>query len=82
MSKKSRRQPTKYSTPSTSYKSPTTGERLASTRLSEPVFNPDYTYVRQDLRRIGILAGSIFVGLIILYFLLPYLPYFSSLYAR
>ena len=29
-------------------------------------FNPDYTYVKQDLRRIGILAGSLIAALIIL----------------
>jgi hypothetical protein len=44
----------------------TTGSRLA-----EPIFNPDYSYVKNDLRRIGILAGSIFAGLIVLYFLMP-----------
>lgn len=30
-----------------------------------PTFNPDYSYVVSDLRRIGILAGS-FVGLLII----------------
>lgn len=59
-----------------------TSDRMGSTRLAEQAFDPDYSYVRHDLRRIGILAGIIFVVLIILYFLLPYLPYFSSLYAR
>jgi adenosine/AMP kinase len=33
-------------------------------------FNPDYTYVIQDLRRIGILAGSFFVILVVLSFFL------------
>jgi hypothetical protein len=28
-------------------------------------FNPDYTYVREDLRRIGLLAGSFIVLLIV-----------------
>jgi hypothetical protein len=41
--------------------------------LAEPIFNPDYSYVKNDLRRIGILAGSIFAGLIILYFLMPFI---------
>jgi hypothetical protein len=34
-------------------------------------FNPDYTYVIHDLRRIGILAGSFLAILIILSFILP-----------
>jgi hypothetical protein len=33
-------------------------------------FNPDYTYVKRDLKRIGILAGSFFAILIILSFFL------------
>ncbi len=32
-------------------------------------FNPDYRYVRSDLRRIGILAGSFLALLVILSFL-------------
>lgn len=31
-------------------------------------FNPDYTHVKRDLRRIGILAGSFFSLLIVLSF--------------
>ncbi len=33
-------------------------------------FNPDYSYVKRDLSRIGILAGSFFALLIILSFIL------------
>lgn len=33
-------------------------------------FNPDYSYVKQDLKRIGILAGSFFAVLIVLSFFL------------
>lgn len=33
-------------------------------------FNPDYTYVKRDLARIGVLAGSFFALLIILSFIL------------
>ena len=33
-------------------------------------FNPDYTYIRRDLRRIGMLAGGFFVILIALSFFL------------
>jgi hypothetical protein len=31
-------------------------------------FNPDYSTIKRDLTRIGILAGSLFAGLIILSF--------------
>ena len=33
-------------------------------------FNPDYTYIRRDLRRIGVLAGAFFVVLLVLSFFL------------
>ncbi|MFN2120556.1 MAG: hypothetical protein ACK2T0_09210 [Anaerolineales bacterium] len=33
-------------------------------------FNPDYTYVKRDLRRIGSLAGAFFVILVALTFVL------------
>jgi hypothetical protein len=33
-------------------------------------FNPDYTYVIEDLKRIGVLAGSFIVILIVLSFFL------------
>jgi hypothetical protein len=33
-------------------------------------FTPDYSQVKHDLKRIGILAGSIFAGLIVLSFFL------------
>ena len=41
---------------------------LAPARPTE--FNPDYTYIKRDLGRIGILAGSFFVILIVLTFFL------------
>jgi hypothetical protein len=34
-------------------------------------FNPDYSYVIKDLKRIGTLAGTFFVILIALSFILP-----------
>lgn len=40
--------------------------RTTTTATTE--FNPDYTYVVKDLKRIGILAGSFFTLLIILSF--------------
>lgn len=33
-------------------------------------FNPDYTYVKRDLRRTGLLAGSFFALLVALSFVL------------
>ncbi len=36
----------------------------------ESGFNPDYTYVRKDLRRIGLLAGAFIVLMIVAAFLL------------
>ena len=41
-----------------------------STANRAPEFNPDYTYVKRDLRRIGVLAGSFFALLIALSFFL------------
>lgn len=51
---------------------------LAS-RMAEPAVMPDYSYVRNDLKRVGILAGSMFAVMLVLYFVLPYL---LPLYAR
>lgn len=42
----------------------------ASTRSSEKGFNPDYSDVIKDLKRIGTLAGTFFVIMIILSFFL------------
>lgn len=48
-------------------KRPTAPIRMAAP--AAPVeFNPDYTTVKKDLSRIGILAGSFFVLLIVLSF--------------
>lgn len=41
---------------------------VAAPRTTE--FNPDYTYVKRDLGRIGILAGTFFVVLVVLSFFL------------
>ena len=37
-----------------------------ASRVTE--FNPDYTYIKRDLGRIGVLAGSFFAILIVLSF--------------
>ena len=34
-------------------------------------FNPDYTHVKRDLTRIGVLAGSFIAILVVLSFVLP-----------
>lgn len=59
--KSSRRQSSQESTTETQGRLSTGGERD---------FNPDYSYVIKDLRRIGLLAGSFFVILIMLSFFL------------
>jgi hypothetical protein len=41
---------------------------MPAPRVAE--FNPDYTYIRRDLRRIGMLAGGFFVVLVALSFFL------------
>ena len=49
----------------------TTTRRGSVSAVSSPVeFNPDYTNVKTDLKRIGMLAGSFFAILIILSFFL------------
>ena len=40
----------------------------ASTANRATEFNPDYTHVKRDLSRIGVIAGSFFVVLIALSF--------------
>ena len=45
-----------------------TAQKATTSRSSE--FNPDYSYVKKDLKRIGILASSFFVILIVLSFFL------------
>jgi hypothetical protein len=34
-------------------------------------FNPDYTYAKKDLKRVGVMAASFIGVLIVLYFVLP-----------
>lgn len=41
-----------------------------TSRTAVTEFNPDYSNVKKDLKRIGILAGSFFVILIVLSFIL------------
>ena len=44
--------------------------KTTSVRASTSEFSPDYSYVKKDLKRIGILAGSFFVILVVLSFFL------------
>jgi hypothetical protein len=45
---------------------------LSGLRPSAAVeFNPDYTYAKQDLKRVGIMAASFIGALIVLSFVLP-----------
>lgn len=52
-------------TPTSAPTAPAPGRRVAQAE-----FNPDYTYVIKDLKRIGTLAGSFFIILIVLSFFL------------
>lgn len=44
--------------------------RPSSTQTTRTEFNPDYTYVKRDLRRIGTLAGFFVVVLVVLSFII------------
>jgi hypothetical protein len=43
---------------------------MPAQRATSTEFNPDYTYIRRDLRRIGMLAAGFFVVLVALSFFL------------
>lgn len=47
-----------------------TNPAVPRTQTPVDTFNPDYSYVKRDLRRIGILAGSFVLILIVLSFFL------------
>jgi hypothetical protein len=51
-------------------KTETATPKAAASRTPTAEFNPDYSYVKKDLKRIGILAGSFFVVLVVLSFFL------------
>jgi len=75
MSKKNKRQvqratPTPPPTPSPSVEAATPGPKVSTSRGSDRDFNPDYSYVIKDLKRIGLLAGVFFAILIVLSFIL------------
>lgn len=53
-----------------SEKAAAAGRNVAAIRQSGGEFNPDYTYVKLDLKRIGTLAGFFIFVLIVLSFFL------------
>lgn len=52
------------------YNKRTTRAASRGTAASSAEFNPDYTHVKRDLSRIGVLAGSFLVILVALSFFL------------
>jgi len=56
------------STPATTSTAAATSARVNRSAVAE--FNPDYTYVKKDLAKIGIMAGSFITILVILSFFL------------
>jgi hypothetical protein len=72
MSKKVKRQSTRVTgsteTTPVSVVAKTPPATFSRSALTE--FNPDYTYVKKDLKRIGTLAGSFFIVLVVLSFFL------------
>jgi hypothetical protein len=64
MSRKNKRQSRRNTT------SQSQTDRSATAQDSQEGFNPDYTYVIKDLRRIGALAGTFLLVLLILAFFL------------
>jgi hypothetical protein len=65
MSKKTKRQ-----SRSTSSSAPASNPVRAASPSQVETFNPDYTYVKKDLRRIGTLAGIFLTVLVVLSFFL------------
>jgi len=66
MSNSSKKRP--VSTASTTSTSSVAPARVSRSAVVE--FNPDYTYVKKDLAKIGIMAGSFITILVILSFFL------------
>jgi len=60
MAKKTSRQVSKGSASTGGTVSSSTTRTTLSSRYAETVVAPDYSYVRKDLKRVGVLAGSMF----------------------
>jgi hypothetical protein len=71
MSKKNKRQAQRAApTAAASTDTSTPLSKVSTARGSDRDFNPDYSYVIKDLKRIGLLAGTFFAILIVLSFFL------------
>ncbi len=73
MSKKYKRQVRRDASTTTEDRPTASTPGAAPTRSqfsNQPVFNPDYSYVIKDLRRIGVLVGSFITILVVLSFFL------------
>jgi hypothetical protein len=73
MSRKYKRQVRKTAVGGTEPRSAASAPTAATSRsqsTSQTAFNPDYSYVVKDLRRIGLLAGTFISILVILTFFL------------
>ena len=73
MSKKYKRQVRKEAAGSTQPRPATSSPTATASRsqgTSQTAFNPDYSYVVKDLRRIGLLAGTFISILVIMSFFL------------
>lgn len=79
MAKKSTRKVSKgsLSTRSTTDSSSPAPRVSLASRYAEST-TPDFSYVTKDLKRVGILAGSMVIGMILLSFILPLI--FPALY--
>ena len=69
MSKKQKRKVTSSADSSADY-SGNVEKRVSRSAMTDDQFNPDYTAIKQDLRRIGTLAVVFFVVLVALSFVL------------
>ena len=69
MAKKTKKRSTSTTAEAVSHVNAATPKTTAL-RASSAEFNPDYSYVKKDLRRIGMLAGSFFIILAVLAFFL------------
>ncbi|UCD41271.1 MAG: hypothetical protein JSV69_11920 [Chloroflexota bacterium] len=65
----SKRRKRKSTSQPVAYQAAKSGADSSARKLPDN-FNPDYTYVKQDLRTIGILAGIFITILVILSFIL------------
>ena len=78
MAKKQKRN-VSQSTTTTGARTPSKVTPVAYSSSPRPItsmdFNPDYTYVKQDLKRIGITAASFIGVLFALFFIMKYFGY-------